>query len=79
MTWAETSRRVILEEDLRLRKDIPDVDERLSFISRTCYPFGERMHWPYKAWLKEIAKRRKSYEPKKIVPQPVDENQTELF
>lgn len=79
MSWAETSMRVIVEEDIKLRDKMPDVEERLSYISRQCYPFGERMHWPYQAWLQAIKKRRAAYKPRAIIPQQVDENQTVLF
>lgn len=50
MKWAEESRRVIGEVHASLPADAT-LDQRKAAL-KAAYPFGERKHWPYEAWLK---------------------------
>lgn len=53
MSWSQIARDTIT----KVSQTIPDgtpAKERRRIISEA-YPFGERKHWPYKAWLKAVS------------------------
>ena len=53
-TYLEQSWSVIDAVHASLPPDVTDAERRKAISD--AYPFGERAHWPYKAWLK--AQRR---------------------
>ncbi len=49
--WRAYSKKVIAEVTSEIGISDPDALEK---AIRAAYPFGERAHWPYKVWLKEV-------------------------
>lgn len=53
MSWREKAAPIIANVLSQYPEDCPERRKAL----REAYPFGPRAHWPYKAWLAEIAKQ----------------------
>lgn len=64
-SWRDAARPVIVEVILRVGFKDP---KALRKALRDAYPFGERAHWPYKAWLAEIRAQIGGMRPKKTDP-----------
>lgn len=62
MTWREHCAPII-HEVLERTKDLPEKDIKAAL--KSAYPFGEKLHHPYKIWLSEIKKQRKQRTVKK--------------
>lgn len=60
-SWSEISRATIEKVAATIPEDTP-LKERKAIIS-AAYPFGERSHWPYKAWCKARRAYLARYEP----------------
>ena len=74
-TWYELAMRRIKET--AETTDTDDVDE-LEKAIRAAYPFGERAHWPYKAWCRAVndfmgERRKLAGKPKQGKEAPLDE------
>ena len=50
ISWGDQAWSAIRRLDERLPKDISLKDRKAAL--KAAYPFGERAHWPYKAWCK---------------------------
>ncbi len=52
--WRVTARKVI---DRVVRQNPGATAGELRKLVSKAYPFGERKHWPYKQWLREVNER----------------------
>lgn len=50
-SWRDIARPIIARVIAEVGRDDP---QKLRQAIRNAYPFGERKHWPYKAWLNEV-------------------------
>lgn len=57
-TWRMTASEVIADALKEAKAQDLAGDEMWKYV-RKAYPFGQRKHWPYKAWLIELRKARK--------------------
>ena len=55
MSYAETASAVMVKTLLKCREEGKSPEDSAKAID-AAYPFGERAHWPYKAWLNERRK-----------------------
>lgn len=58
MSWGKDADTVIKQALADLADENLPIDELFKRISRDYYPFGERAHWPYKAWLAAIKRNK---------------------
>lgn len=66
--WSASARATIDLVALTIPADAP-FKERKALID-AAYPFAERSHWPYKAWLKARKSYLAKYDPAKPKPAP---------
>jgi hypothetical protein len=60
-SWRDKARRTIqraIAANAQLHGDPPAL---FKHINKTCYPFGERKHLPYKMWLLELRIQRENF------------------
>jgi len=69
MTWREHFAPKIAAVIRQYPADCPERRKAL----RDCYDAGERRHWPYKAYLDEIARQTGRKRPAKIKPVPAEQ------
>ena len=59
-TWRQLAAPIIAKVLSQYPEDCPERRKAL----REAYPFGPRAHWPYKAWLAEVAHQTGRRKPK---------------
>lgn len=78
-TWGDIASRVIDKAVTEISSKNDDKDKMYQYISKNYYPFGERKHWPYKAWLTAIQRHKNGPAKKERKVKLVDPNQTVMF